>query len=252
MMSLSRSSVWLDELPVGAPDLGAFSVGDVRARSLLLLLFDPRLPTAGLAHSGGIEVAVAQERVSDQCSLASYLEGRLATTGYVDAALSAATALAVAPLDVLSMEATARCCAPALRMASKAQARGLLRSASHLAALERRAALDNLRKRADLLWPIALGVVVRELGLSPIDAALIAAQSSVTGPAWAAVRLLGLDPFPVVAHLASLAPLIDDVARRAEEVANVSTPAQLPAFGSPLVEISAQTHAKWEVRLFVS
>jgi len=81
---------------------------ECRRASTLLLLVDSRLPTGGHTHSGGIEVAVADGRVHDVTTLASYLEGRLASTGYVDAALTSATVREISTISVLNSEAVAR------------------------------------------------------------------------------------------------------------------------------------------------
>lgn len=218
----------------------------------LLLLVDGRLPTGGHAHSGGIEAAVADGRVRVAPDLERYLEGRLATAGLVDAALAAATAGGRASIALLNGEAQARCASPALRRASVAQARGLLRAARHIWPSP---ALDEIAASADnsgLMWPIVLGSVARAAGLRACDAAVAAAVGSVTGPAWAAVRLLGLDPFEVVAALGRLAPRIDEIASAADAAARIAPPSDLPARGSPLLDIAAQRHATWEVRLFVS
>lgn len=58
----------------------------------LLLLADGRLPAGGHAHSGGVEAAVSAGRVHDLTTLGSFLRGRLATTGLVNAAFAAAAA----------------------------------------------------------------------------------------------------------------------------------------------------------------
>jgi urease accessory protein len=82
------------------------------------------------------------------------------------------------------------------------------------------------------------------------EVALVAAQASASGPAWAATRLLGLDPFAVGRCLAGMAGPIDAVA--AEAVAATAGGAPLPAYSAPLTEIGAERHARWEVRLFAS
>jgi urease accessory protein len=65
------------------------------------------------------------------------------------------------------------------------------------------------------------------------------------------VRLLGLDPYPVHGLLASLAAECDRVARLA--AARAAGPVDdLPAAGAPLLDVSAEIHASWEVRLFAS
>jgi urease accessory protein len=223
------------------------------ATSTLLLLVDGRLPTGGHAHSGGIEAAIADGRVCDLSSLRSYLLGRLQTTGLVDAAFASAAAKGAAGLFDLNAEALARCSSPALRRASQVQANGLLRAARRIWPDAALSELEVVAASTQLQSSVALGVVARAAGLDSYDAALTAAHSSVSGPAWAAVRLLGFDPFSVVAVLSEIASDIDAIAHRAEIAASTAVlPAYLPAAASPLSEIAAEHHATWEVRLFVS
>jgi urease accessory protein len=88
-------------------------------------------------------------------------------------------------------------------------------------------------------------------GLDPHDAAVAAALGSVTGPASAATRLLGIDPHAVTAVLAALEPLVDEVAAAATKAAH-GPAAELPSFSAPRLDISAEHHSTWEVRLFAS
>jgi urease accessory protein len=209
----------------------------------LLLLADARLPSGGHAHSGGLEAAVSAGRVRDVAELDGFLRGRLATAGLVAAAFAAAAAAATsatsaADAGALDAELDARMPSPASRRASRQQGRALLRAAR---------AMWPGRYPADAHHAVALGHVASAAGLGPADAALVAAYTSVSGPASAAVRLLGLDPYAVHALLAELAPAVDAVA--AEAARDV---ASLPASGAPLLDISAEVHATWEVRLFAS
>jgi urease accessory protein len=98
---------------------------------------------------------------------------------------------------------------------------------------------------------IVLGAAVGLRGGLPIDAALTAAYLSVSGPASAAVRLLGLDPLAVNASVAALGPEIQDVAERAAAIA-AHPPAELPAPGAPGLDLLAEAHKQKEVRLFAS
>ncbi|MGW6776309.1 urease accessory protein UreF, partial [Streptomyces sp. NPDC055037] len=50
-------------------------------RAALLVLADGRFPAGGHAHSGGAEPAVAEGRIRDADSLASFCRGRLHTAG---------------------------------------------------------------------------------------------------------------------------------------------------------------------------
>jgi urease accessory protein len=96
--------------------------------------------------------------------------------------------------------------------------------------------------------PIILGALV---GV-PADAALTAAYLAVSGPASASVRLLGLDPLRVNAIVADLAP---DITAVAQDAAVDRHPADLPAPGSPGLDVLAEEHDRHhreEVRLFAS
>ena len=82
-----------------------------------------------------------------------------------------------------------------------------------------------------------------------------AAYESVSGPGHRAVRLLSLDPFDATAVLARLAPELDAVAHAAAEAARrvlAEGVDALPAASAPLLEIGAEAHAAWAVRLFAS
>ncbi len=80
---------------------------------------------------------------------------------------------------------------------------------------------------------------------------MAAAHGTITGPASAAVRLLGLDPYAVHALLARLAPECDRIAELAASRSGDPVD-ELPAAGAPLLDIGAEHHATWEVRLFAS
>lgn len=102
---------------------------------------------------------------------------------------------------------------------------------------------------------MVLGLTARAAGLEAADAAYCALYESVSGPATAVVRLLSLDPFEATAVLARLAPELDRVADRAV-CAGTAVPTEgvdvLPAASAPLLEIGAEVHAAWPVRLFAS
>ncbi|MDX6355284.1 MAG: urease accessory protein [Streptomyces sp.] len=228
--------------------------GPPAARAALLLLADGRFPAGGHAHSGGAEAAVADGRIRDAATLADFCRGRLHTTGLVAAALAAAATTGLDPL-AHDEAADARTPAPAQRAVSRRQGRQLLRAARAAwpdPALDRLAA-DRPRGAHQ---PIVLGITARAAGLGPLDAAHAALYESASGPATAAVRLLSLDPFHAAAVLARLAPEIDAVAeaaaRAAERAAAEGSAAALPAASAPLLDIAAEHHAAWPVRLFAS
>jgi urease accessory protein len=220
--------------------------------STLLLLADGRLPTGSHVHSGGVEAAVADGRIGDLAGLHGYLVGRLWTVGRVDAAFAWAGCARVISWSELDAEAAARCPSPALRAASRAQGRGMVRVGRRTWAADH---LDELEASFDQgpMWSVALGAVAAAAGVDPGDGALVAAHASVVGPAWAGVRLLGLDPFSTTRVMAQLSGAVDAVARETRELFDTATtPDRFPASGGPLSDIAAEAHGHWEVRLFAS
>jgi urease accessory protein len=241
----------------------------------LLVLADGRLPAGGHAHSGGLEAAVAAGRVYDLTTVEAFLRGRLATTGLVAAAFAAATTYRLhgagdrgaadssahddgahddgAPgfcdggaVRELDAGLDARTPSPALRKASRAQGRALLRAGRAMWTLPAYSSTPDGPHQS-----IALGIVAAAARLTPAHAALVAAYGSVSGPASAAVRVLALDPYPVHGLLARLAPACDETADRAANLAQLCV-SDLPAASAPLLDICAEDHSAWEVRLFAS
>jgi urease accessory protein len=244
-----------------------------------LALADARFPGGGHAHSGGIEEAVARGLVREVDDLGSFLLGRLRTAGLVAAAFAAAAARTGAGPAVrgcttrrapgrdtpgtearlaghgcgtrgasrrdspggwaaLDAELDARTPSPAQRSASRAQGRAALRAARLAWPSPELDALVAVHPRPH--HPLLAGVVIGE----PVDAARCVAYLSVSGPASAAVRLLGLDPLAVNALLVALP--VDGVAAAALD--------GLPATGSPGLDLMAEAHVRERerVRLFVS
>ncbi|MGD1221192.1 urease accessory protein UreF [Streptomyces krungchingensis] len=223
------------------------------SRAALLVLADGRFPAGGHAHSGGAEAAVKSGRVTGAASLEDFCRGRLHTTGLVSAALAAAATLGADPA-ALDDAADARTPSPALRVAARRLGRQLMRAAR---AAWPSAELDALAREfpKGAHQPVVLGVTARAAGLAADDAAYCSAYESVSGPATATVRLLSLDPFDASAVLARLAPELDRVAGTAAAAARGVLDHgvdALPAASAPLLEIGAQAHAAWPVRLFAS
>ncbi|MFE9452902.1 urease accessory protein UreF [Streptomyces sp. NPDC006739] len=223
------------------------------SRAALLVLADGRFPAGGHAHSGGAEAAVRAGRITGAPDLADFCRGRLHTAGLVAAALAASAVLGLDPGE-LDAAADARTPSPALRTAARRLGRQLVRAARVAwPAPELDALVRDFPKGAH--QPVVLGLAARAAGLDPLDAAYCAAYESVSGPATATVRLLSLDPFDATAVLAGLAPELDRVADRAVEaarrVADEGVDA-LPATSAPVLEIGAEAHAAWPVRLFAS
>ncbi|MEV4746761.1 urease accessory UreF family protein [Streptosporangium sp. NPDC049248] len=229
----------------------------------LLLLADSRLPAGGHGHSGGAEEAVRIGAIRDLAGLAAFLRGRLATAGLVTAALAAAACdLGASPAAAtgrsewtrLDAEADARISSPAQREASRTQGRLLLRTSRRIWPSP---VLDTLAGALPqgAHHPLALGAVAAVAGCSPAEAALAAAYTSVTGPATAAVRLLGLDPVAVHRLLADLAPAVERAAATVPTGGEARWEAcweALPAHASPALDLLAEHHIRADMRLFVS
>ena len=217
----------------------------------LLLLADGRLPAGGSVHSGGIERACERGVVRDLATLGDFLDGRLATTGRVAAGVAArACAAAAGPdpsraLAAIGAHLDARTPSPAQRAAAAAQGRALLRVAR---VSWPSAAYDGLDGAAH---PVVLGAVAAAAGCTPRQAATIAATAAVTGPASAALRLLGLDPLLVTALTARLAAAADAVAAGAAALLDRPL-AELPADTGPALDLYAEQHAAAPVTLFAS
>ncbi|MEU6575686.1 urease accessory UreF family protein [Streptomyces sp. NPDC046805] len=223
-------------------------------RAALLVLADGRFPAGGHAHSGGAEAAVKAGRITGATSLEDFCRGRLQTAGLVAASLAAAAVLG-ADVRELDAAADARSPSPALRGAARRLGRQLLRAGrATWPCGELDAVARDFPKGAH--QPVVLGLVARAAGLGADEAAYCAAYESVSGPATATVRLLSLDPFEATAVLARLAPELDRVVDRAVAAANrcaaEDTVDALPAASAPLLEIGAEAHAAWPVRLFAS
>jgi urease accessory protein len=232
------------------------------ALATLLTLADSRLPAGGHAHSGGAEEACAIGLIRDEPTLQAFLARRLTTAGRVAASLAAAAwrAAATGPdgtaghaaaraatggwagLVALDGEGDARTPSPALRAASRAQGRGLVR-VGRLAWPD--PAWDGLPRAPH--HPLAIGVAAYAGGLDARAAATAAAYLAVSGPATAAQRLLGMDPMKVAAATAALAGAIDAEADRA--ILETGAPA---AGTDPLLDLLAERHATRTERYFAS
>jgi urease accessory protein len=231
--------------------------------ALLLLLLDSRAPAGAHHHSAGMEAAIMAGLVTDLAGTEDFCQTRLRTSARVAASFAAAscrlfsaergglTSSLPADLAVLDAEYEARVPSEATRRASRELGRGLRRL------------LRSVLPEADLVTafsrcagpvphhPLMLGAGVALAGGDPELAARAAALGACAGPASAAVRLLGLDPFAVQAMLARLAPGIDACAAAAARAA-AGSPASLPAHGAPALDLLADYHLTAEVRLFAS
>lgn len=208
----------------------------------LLLLADGRFPGGGHAHSGGLEAAVKAGRVTGLHDLGTFLAGKLATTGLTDAWLAAAACAGTDP-SLLAAECDARCPSPALRAASRTLGRGLRRAAA--------ASWPAIAEVTVEQHPVVLGLVARAAGLAPHEAASLALHGMVVGGVSAVVRLLPIDMADAMAVAARLAPMAGELAARAAAMADRPLE-DGPAWSAPALEVRAEEHAGWEVRLFAS
>jgi urease accessory protein len=231
--------------------------------SSLLLLADARFPAGGHAHSGGIEEAIERSVVVDVPSLGAFLAGRLATSGLVSAAAAAAVcercedhvaarrgpALGQLWRDV-DAELDARYPSPAWRTASRTQGGQFLRGALTVLG---GAILESLRQHACTPphHAVAVGATAATASLHPHEAAIAAAYLSVAGPASAAIRLIGLDPFEVTRAVAGLTVEIDEIGVTAAQRARLPLD-ELPAAAEPVSDLLAEAHLQRKERLFAS
>jgi urease accessory protein len=226
----------------------------------LLLLADGRFPAGGHAHSAGLEAAVADGRVHDLVTLEAFTRGRVRTAGLVDAALAAATvqrvaaavpgAPALAALVAVDAEAEARILVPPLRAASRRLGRQLVRAASRCWPSALLAAATGACPDGTHL-PVATGAVGLVAGLDGPAVAALVVHHAIATPTQAAVKLLGLDPFEVVALAARMGPLAAEVAADAVAAGDGEL-ADLPAPTGVLVDLAAIGHERADARMFAT
>jgi urease accessory protein len=236
--------------------------------ALLLLLLDSRAPAGAHHHSAGMEAAVMAGLVTDLAGTQDFCQTRLRTSARVAASFAAASCRLFsaersgleptlpAGLAVLDAEYEARVPSEATRRASRELGRGLWRLLRSVLPETELAETDLLTAFSRCAGPaphhpLVLGAGVALAGGDPELAARAAALGACAGPASAAVRLLGLDPFAVQAVLARLAPGVDACAAAAAQAASLP-PASLPAHGAPALDLLADYHLTAEVRLFAS
>lgn len=227
---------------------------------MTLLLSDARFPGGGHAHSGGVEQACDNGVVADVAGMGHYLRGRLVTAGKLAAHTSAAVCAQARPSPdlgrfwrIIASESDVRIQSPTSRAVSRQQGGQLLRAARRI---DESPLLVSLAKSSTDAGchphhAVVIGAVASAHELLPLEAAEIAAYTAVSGPASAALRLLGLDPALVARGLAELAGDIDSIA--ADAAASAFDPVRrLPSPSAPILDLLAEQHRERRGRLFAS
>ncbi|MFD2417374.1 urease accessory protein UreF [Amycolatopsis pigmentata] len=226
--------------------------------TVALLFADSRFPGGAHVHSGGLEEVATRKLITSEADLPGFLSGRLSGAGSLAACFAAASAHAAARgvhkrhWAALDAELDARTPSFAQREASRAQGRGTARAGRVAWPSPVIDGLLTVTPRPH--HAVIAGALAGVAGASPRDAALFVAYQAISGPASAAVRLLGFDPLTVNAVVAAMAREIEAVAERASAVAGAA-PADLPGPGAPALDLFAEAHLrrhKEEVRLFAS
>lgn len=228
---------------------------------LAMLLADSRFPGGGHVHSGGLEEAAARGLLRAEADLPPFLTARLRTAGLLAAVFAAASAHAAGSprgdgvWDVLDAELDARTPSAAARYASRVQGKAFARAVGVMVVPSVDGDCGSTLRAVLAATPrphhaIVLGVAAGSVA----GAARVAAYLAVSGPASAAVRLLGLDPLWVNGVVAGMVDDVEAVAGEAVRWAGCA-PAELPAPASPGLDLLAEEHERHhreEVRLFVS
>jgi urease accessory protein len=212
---------------------------------ITLMLADSRTPTGGYAHSGGLEAALEDGLAPE--AIPGFMEARLRTVGFVDAAFAAAGARAdgAPQLAHLEREWSARTPAPALRHAAQALGRALLRLCQAV----------GLGGPGLSAWAIGspnvprcivLGAAMGGAGGDPEDAARLSLYDDAAMVCSAAPKLISIDALTTTAWLAARASLISRLARAA---ANADG---LPSTATPGLDRLAERHTTAPRRLFAS
>lgn len=223
------------------------------------MLVDGRFPAGGHAYSAGVEAAVAIGDVVDTPTLERYLQGRLATTGQVDAAFAAHSCTRMggdSGADVLGIlvaelddEYAARMPSPYLRETSRRLGRQLLRAATRIWTSPGIDAVSMTVGGSH--QPIALGAVVAAAGGGAADAAALSFHHLTAAVTSAAVRLLGLDPIELAVVQERAGRECDAYRSHSARWASMA-PAELPAWGGSLTDILGEQHGSLDARMFVA
>lgn len=219
------------------------------AELVALMLADGRLPTGGHTQSAGLEPAVRAGLGADGNQLddvENYARDRLRTVVRAEAGAAVVARFLVlkgAPVACVERAWAARTPSQALRAASRRQGRAYVR----LAARAWPAVLDHLKADSEIARPVVVGVVAAVNGLSAEQTARLIGYEDAQTVVAASLKLLPVDPAEAASWLISLHPAIEQLVA---DVAGLTAPDDIPAYGAPLVDLFAQAHATQRMRLF--
>jgi urease accessory protein len=219
-----------------------------RAHFALMLLGDARLPSGGHTQSAGLEGALTAGMPGED--IPAYLRMRLRTVASVDAgtavaALGALTGQPSAGLALIQQHWASRTPSHVQRQASITLGRGLFRLLRNV--FPGAAATEALVEIESPSRPLVLGGLAAALGLGAADLATLVCYDEVQSVTAAALKLLPLDPVQAVRWALDVRPLVDELVR---ELAQVTTPAEIPSRSAPLMDQWQHDHARQNRRLF--
>lgn len=211
---------------------------------LLMLLADGRLPTSGHTQSGGLEPALAHGLAS--ADLVAYCRARLDTVTRVEAGVAVVARRQVLdgrPLRPVEDAWAARTPSDALRATSYSLGRGYRRLAQRVWP----DVTEPLAPLGDVSRPTVLGAVAAVAGLDAAGLVRLVAYDDVQTVLSAALKLTPFDPVVATQWLHRLSQELEPLV---EPLAELSSPADVPAHSAPLIEAWAQAHARSTRRLF--
>jgi urease accessory protein len=204
---------------------------------------------AGHTQSATLEGALGHGL--EPADVPRYVDVRLRTVTAVEAATAvvarhlAADLRPAGELTDLEVAWAARTPSPALRSASRTQARALLHLAQRVWPEAKEVAL--VRELGAPSRAVVLGALAAHLGLGPAPLARLVGYDDVQTVCAAALKLLPLDPAVVAGWVHAALPA---VALLAADVADLTRAEEIPMTGNPTIEAWAQAHAATTRRLF--
>lgn len=214
-----------------------------------MLLADARLPVGGHAHSAGLEPALSGGM--SPADVAAYIHGRAETTSLVEAgtAVVARHRFLSAPsaqgLPEVIAHWAARTPSLAQREASRLLGRGYLRLATTTWGRERAVAACAALNRPPR--PVVVGAIAAATHMEPLDLVQLIVYEDAQAAAAALLKLEPTDPAALVAVVLEACRSVGD---QMPPIASLTDPHCIPAWGAPLSEGWAESHALRTERLF--